>query len=115
MNHGPNADSHIAPDNNKDEIAKAVNDLPKNPELVKPVSNVVKTTAKVTTNCDVNNDLLTQTFDKNRNGFDVAGCRYDMKASPQNLTLNGPPVAQCGNYNKKQMETVGCAFYPLNH
>ena len=115
LNHGPNADSHITSDNNKVEIAKAVNDLPKNPELVKPVSNSVKTTAGVASKCDVNNDLLTQTFDKNRNGFDVAGCRYDMKASPQNLTLNGPPVAQCANYNTKQMETVGCAFYPLNH
>ena len=115
LNHGPNADSHITPDNNKVEIAKAVDDLPKNAELVKAVSNSVKTTAGVASKCDVNNDLLTQTFDKNRHGFDVAGCRYDMKASPQNLTLNGPPVSQCANYNPKQMESVGCAFYPLNH
>ena len=114
FNQGPNANSHITPDNNKVEVTRVVNDLPKNPELVKSVSNSIKTTGKVN-NCNNGNDLLTQTFDKNRDGYDVVGCRYDMKVSPQNLTLNGPPVAQCGNYNSTQMEKVGCAFYPLNH
>ena len=111
FNHGANADSHIEPDQNKVEIARAVNDLPKNPELTKSVKTVTRGPKK----CDQGNDLLTQTFDKNRNGFDVVGCRYDMKASPQNLTINGPPVAQCGNYHKDKMDIIGTAFYPLNH
>jgi hypothetical protein len=111
FNHGANADSHIEPDQNKVEIARAVNDLPKNPELTKSVKTVTRGPKK----CDQGNDLLTQTFDKNRNGFDVVGCRYDMKASPQNLTMNGPPVAQCGNYHKDKMDIIGTAFYPLNH
>ena len=115
FNHGVNADSHIEPDQNKVEIARAVNDLPKNPELTKAVSQSVKRAMRGPKTCDQNNDLLTQTFDKNRNGFDVAGCRYDMKASPQNLTMNGPPVAQCGNYHKDKMDMIGTAFYPLNH
>ena len=111
FNHGANADSHIEPDQNKVEIARAVNDLPKNPELTKSVKTVTRGPKK----CDQGNELLTQTFDKNRNGFDVVGCRYDMKASPQNLTMNGPPVAQCGNYHKDKMDIIGTAFYPLNH
>jgi hypothetical protein len=115
FNQGPNADSHIAHNRNRVEIARAVNDLPKNPALAKPVSNSVKTTADSQARCNKGNDLLTQTFDKNRDGYDVAGCRYDMKVSPQNLTLHGPPVAQCGNYNKDKMNMVGTAFYPLNH
>jgi len=115
FNHGTNANSHIEPDQNKVEIARAVNDLPKNPELTKSVSKSVERAMKGPKKCDQANDLLTQTFDKNRNGFDVAGCRYDMKASPQNLTMNGPPVAQCGNYNKDKMNMIGTAFYPLNH
>ena len=115
FNHGANADSHIEPDQNKVEIARAVNDLPKNPELTKAVSQSVERAMRGPKTCDQNNDLLTQTFDKNRNGFDVAGCRYDMKASPQNLTMNGPPVAQCGNYHKDKMDMIGTAFYPLNH
>lgn len=115
FNHGANAESHIEPDQNKVEIARAVNDLPKNPELTKAVSQSVKRAMRGPKTCDQNNDLLTQTFDKNRNGFDVAGCRYDMKASPQNLTMNGPPVAQCGNYHKDKMDMIGTAFYPLNH
>jgi len=115
FNHGANADSHIEPDQNKVEIARAVNDLPKNPELTKSVSQSVERAMRGPKKCDQGNDLLTQTFDKNRNGFDVAGCRYDMKASPQNLTMNGPPVAQCGNYHKDKMDMIGTAFYPLNH
>ena len=50
---------------------------------------------------NVNNDLLTQTFDKNRHGFDVAGCRYDMKVSPQNLTINGQKAIDLEQYSVK--------------
>ena len=50
----------------------------------------------------------------NRDGFDVAGCRYDYQDNEQNLTRNGPPLAKCGAYSMKQFEKVGTLFYPLN-
>ncbi len=50
----------------------------------------------------------------NRDGFDVAGCRYDYKDTEQNLFKNGPPLAKCGAYSMEQFQKVGTLFYPLN-
>ena len=60
------------------------------------------------------NDFITTVGEPERSGFDVTGCRYDMKNSPQNLTKYGPPVSQCSVYNTNQLETCGTLFYPLN-
>ena len=49
-----------------------------------------------------------------RDGFDVSGCRYDFKNSPQNTTKYGPPLAQCATYSGEQAKTCGTVFYPLN-
>ena len=60
------------------------------------------------------NDFITKVEEPDRSGYDVTGCRYDMKNSPQNLTKYGPPLAQCSAYNTKQAQTCGTVFYPLN-
>lgn len=59
-------------------------------------------------------DFITRVGPPNRDGYDVAGCRYDMKESPQNLTRYGPPLAQCGAYSGKSYSCTGTLFYPLN-
>lgn len=59
-------------------------------------------------------DFITRVESPERSGYDVAGCRYDFKNSPQNLTRNGPPLAQCGTYNNNASTCSGTIFYPLN-
>ena len=68
----------------------------------------------VNTNTTNTNDYMTQVGLPNRDGFDVTGCRYDFKNSPQNLTKYGPPLAQCGTYSGEQSRNCGTVFYPLN-
>ncbi len=60
------------------------------------------------------NDFITQVGEPDRSGYDITGCRYDMKNSPQNLTKYGPPLAQCSAYNVNKIKTCGTVFYPLN-
>ena len=60
------------------------------------------------------NDKITQVEGPDRSGFDVSGCRYDMKNSPQNLTRYGPPVSQCSAYDPVKAQVCGTVFYPLN-
>ena len=60
------------------------------------------------------NDLITNVGEPDRSGFDISGCRYDMKNSPQNLTKYGPPLAQCSIYDSNKIKECGTAFYPLN-
>jgi hypothetical protein len=59
-------------------------------------------------------DFITKVGPPNRAGYDVAGCRYDFKDSPQNLTTYGPPLSQCGTYSEDQYSCTGTLFYPLN-
>jgi len=67
-----------------------------------------------TTICQNQNDSITKVNAPNRDGYDVAGCRYDFKDSTQNMTKYGPPLASCGAYNSEQAKTCGTLFYPLN-
>ena len=60
------------------------------------------------------NDSLTQNGQPDRSGYDINGCRYDMKNSPQNLTKYGPPLSHCGTYNVDKLTSCGTLFYPLN-
>jgi len=60
------------------------------------------------------NDFITNVDSPSRDGYDVSGCRYDFRNSPQNLTLYGPPLAQCATYSGDQAKTCGTVFYPLN-
>jgi len=67
------------------------------------------------TDCkDVKNDFITNVGEPERSGYDVSGCRYDMKNSPQNLTKYGPPLAQCSAYDTNKAKICGTVFYPLN-
>ena len=59
-------------------------------------------------------DMLTQTGLPDKHGYDIKGCRYDMKKSEQNLTYNGPPVSLCSTYKNKTNETLSPSVYPLN-
>lgn len=65
-------------------------------------------------NTKLQNDFITQVGEPDRSGFDITGCRYDMKNSQQNLTKYGPPLAQCSAYDINKIKTCGTAFYPLN-
>jgi hypothetical protein len=60
------------------------------------------------------NDFITNVGEPERSGFDITGCRYDMKNSPQNLTQYGPPVSQCSAYDPAKAQICGTVFYPLN-
>jgi len=60
------------------------------------------------------NNFLTQNGQPDRSGYDINGCRYDMKNSPQNLTKYGPPLSHCGTYNVDKLTSCGTLFYPLN-
>ena len=60
------------------------------------------------------NDNITKVEEPDRSGFDISGCRYDMKNSPQNLTQYGPPVSQCSAYDPAKAQLCGTVFYPLN-
>lgn len=67
------------------------------------------------TDCkEVKNDFITNVGEPERSGYDVSGCRYDMKNSPQNLTKYGPPLAQCSAYDTNKAKICGTVFYPLN-
>lgn len=59
-------------------------------------------------------DMITQVGEPDRSGFDISGCRYDMKNSPQNLTKYGPPLSQCSAYDTNKAKSCGTIFYPLN-
>jgi hypothetical protein len=59
-------------------------------------------------------DFITRVDKPSRDGYDISGCRYDFKNSPQNLSRYGPPLAQCGSYSGSQAQTCGTVFYPLN-
>ena len=59
-------------------------------------------------------DYITKVNSPSRDGYDVSGCRYDFKNSPQNTTKYGPPLAQCATYSGDQVKTCGTVFYPLN-
>jgi len=59
-------------------------------------------------------DSITQVGEPDRSGYDISGCRYDMKNSPQNLTQYGPPVSQCSAYDPAKAQICGTVFYPLN-
>ena len=63
---------------------------------------------------DNKDDLTNSEGEPDRSGFDVSGCRYDMKNSSQNLTKNGPPLAQCSAYDTNKLKSCGTLFYPLN-
>lgn len=83
----------------------------------KPVeqSTINHQTAQIVPNIAGNqNDFITSVGAPNRDGYDVSGCRYDFKDSPQNLTQYGPPLAQCATYNSSTARACGNAFYPLN-
>lgn len=47
---------------------------------------------------------------KQREGHDVVGCRYDFKDSEQNLSKYGPPLAKCSAYSGDQYKRVGTLF-----
>lgn len=68
----------------------------------------------VPNSCLTNANYLTQDLGKDYHGYDVAGCRYDLTHSPQNNTMNGPPVSLDSAYNKAQLTKCGTFFYPLH-
>ena len=66
------------------------------------------------TKFSINSNLINENTLLNRDGYDVTGCRYDFKNTPQNLTKFGPPLAECSAYDADKVKKCGTAFYPLN-
>jgi hypothetical protein len=88
-----------------------VNLMPLQPaDMMNDNSNESPTTIKM---CQ-KPDYITRVDAPNRDSYDVTGCRYDFKDSPQNLTKFGPPLSQCGTYNGDQAKLCGTLFYPLS-
>ena len=67
-----------------------------------------------TINQECSNYNIRKVGEPDRSGYDVVGCRYDMKNSPQNLTHYGPPLSQCSAYDPAKAQICGTLFYPLN-
>lgn len=61
-----------------------------------------------------NPEYITQVGLPSRDGYDITGCRYDFKNSPQNTTKYGSPLAQCATYSGDQAKKCGTVFYPLH-
>ena len=80
--------------------------------------NINNMSSKKNVGCSLNESMdhesITQVGPPSRDGYDVVGCRYDFKNSPQNTTKYGPPLAQCSTYSGEQAKTCGTVFYPLN-
>jgi hypothetical protein len=75
-------------------------------------------TTKPNSGCGIKDSIdpeyITQVGPPSRDGYDITGCRYDFKNSPQNTTKYGPPLAQCSTYSGEQAKTCGTVFYPLH-
>ena len=104
------AESELLYNKNKDkEIMPNKNLQPFKPEENKPQPAEFKST--IETN---QHDNITQNNKPNKDCYDYAGCRYDYKNSPQNLTKFGPPLALNSTYNCEKAATCGSLFYPLH-
>jgi hypothetical protein len=77
-------------------------------------TDTVKVNLSPAANQAAQRDHITQSGQPDRAGFDITGCRFDYKNSPQNLTKYGPPLSACGAYNSSQISKCGTLFYPLN-
>ena len=88
--------------------------VPNSPMEQTPKGMIPVNSNKVMTKSCTDPDFITRVGLPNRDGYDVIGCRYDMKDSPQNATIYGPPLAQCGAYSGKSFSCTGTLFYPLN-
>jgi hypothetical protein len=51
---------------------------------------------------------------RNGHDYDVIGCRYDLKGNFNNEFLQGPPLSKCNIYDVKEVQDIGCEFYPIN-
>ena len=83
---------------------------------IKPFDNNAENSNAIVFTNEYNNENNVNELNgqPDRSGFDVSGCRYDMQNSPQNLTKNGPPLAQCSVYDINKFKSCGTLFYPLN-
>lgn len=107
--------SHVQPDTN---VVKT-NETPQNntyTELKEKVNKDIEEIVDKRMNKPLlnNKEMLTQVGPNDRHGYDIDGCRYDMKNSHQNLTKYGPPLSLCNVYTKENIEKQGTAYYPLN-
>ena len=69
---------------------------------------------KMSKQLDYSYDFLTQVKANDHQGYDVVGCRYDLKNSFQNFTKYGPPLAWDCTYDVSKLNKCGTLFYPLN-
>ena len=79
-----------------------------------PSESTTNNTNLENTKFSINSNLINENTLLNRDGYDVTGCRYDFKNTPQNLTKFGPPLSECSAYDADKVKKCGTAFYPLN-
>ena len=70
-----------------------------------------KMNAQMEVNRPCDKDFMTYTRGTNYHGYDVAGCRYDLKDGTQNGSIYGPPLSWCATYKDNKHAVP---FYPLN-
>ena len=125
MNYGRkyNMSNRINKDNFKSVKQEDTNAMSDNKVNQNAVNNMLQKKEEDKTNylvnqkgvpCGNTHNFLTQVGPNDPAGFDVVGCRYDMKSSPQNNTVYGPPLAWCNTYDKTKMDKCGSLFYPLH-
>ena len=74
------------------------------------IDNKMEKQSVVNTTCQPQ-EFNTFNAGKDYHGYDVAGCRYDLVSSTQNLTIYGSPLSWCDTYDNNKHSTH---FYPLN-
>lgn len=109
--------SHVQPDVNVQMVNNTAMNNSHNDLKAKVQNDIEAVVSKRTSDFNLfdneGRDMLTQQAPNNRQGFDVAGCRYDMTVKGQNLTVYGTPLSLCSTYNNNNKQ-VGTSFYPLN-
>lgn len=121
MQYLENMTNYNTQNNTKNNISNIINKDNMNHTNQASVNTMLKKKEEDKTNylvnnkeCSNTNNFLTQSGKKDPAGYDVSGCRYDMKSSPQNNTIYGPPLAWCNTYDQSKLNKCGTLFYPLN-
>lgn len=103
---------HLAP---KREAFQSEITTSSNSNLLEPENGAQiiqdKMTAQMEVNRPCDKDFMTYTRGTNYHGYDVAGCRYDLKDGNQNGSIYGPPLSWCATYKDNKHAVP---FYPLN-
>ncbi len=102
-------------DKAKFEAFQDVNLIPSGNNSMEPENGAKiiqdKMNAQMTVTRPCDKDFMTHSKGTDYHGYDIAGCRYDLKAGTQNGSKYGPPLSWCETYKNNKHAVP---FYPLN-